>query len=40
MIPVGKSTRRTAPPHTSQADGPSSLMGWITSMVVPQSRHR
>jgi hypothetical protein len=32
-------TRFRAPPHTSQVDGPSSNIEWITSMRLPQLRH-
>jgi hypothetical protein len=31
--------RRSDPPHTSQVLGPSSVIEWMTSMVLPQSRH-
>jgi hypothetical protein len=39
MIPVGWMTRLSEPPHTGQAFGPSSVMEWTTSVIVPHERH-
>ena len=39
MMPVGKSIRRSGPPHTSHTEGPSSSIEWITSVTAPQERH-
>jgi hypothetical protein len=39
MIPVGNSTRRKLPPHSSHTEGPSSCIEWITSVTLPQARH-